>query len=54
MHVYDVVVLKEDGTPDVPKPDYLVDNSPDRKTYTRVSRAAIFSDKMVLARGEIS
>ena len=54
IHVYDCVVLKEDGTPDVPLPDYLIDNSPDRKTYTRVSRPAIYSDETVLARGEIS
>ena len=53
IYVYDSVELKEDGTPDVPRADYLIDNSKDKK-YTRVSRPAVYSDKLSLARGEIS
>ena len=53
IYVYDSVELKEDGTPDVPRADYLIDNSKDKK-YTYVSRPAVYSDELSLARGEIS
>lgn len=52
LQVYDEVRLKEDGTPDVPIQHYLID-SKEGAEYTEVVRPAIYSDKSLLARGEI-
>ncbi len=54
IHVYDQVQLKEDGTPDVPIRDYLYDKRKNNETeYMEVSRPAIYSNRALLARGEI-
>ena len=58
IYVYDNVKLQEEGTPDVYRDDYfredyLIDNRTG-KTYTRVSRPAVYSNETFLARGEIS
>lgn len=52
LQVYDEVRLKEDGTPDVPIQHYLIDSKKGEE-YTEVVRPAIYSDKSLLARGEI-
>ncbi len=52
LQVYDEVRLKEDGTPDVPIQHYLID-SRENGEYTEVVRPAVYSDKSLLARGEI-
>ncbi len=52
LQVYDEVRLKEDGTPDIPIQHYLID-SKENGEYTEVVRPAIYSDKSLLARGEI-
>ena len=52
IRVYDEVRLNEKGEPDVPIRDYLID-SRQGKEYMRVLRPAVYSDKAVLARGEI-
>ena len=52
IHVYDTVVLNEEGQPDVPFADYLIDRS-NGETYTAVRKPAVYSDRALLARGEI-
>lgn len=52
IHVYDEVRLGESGKPDVPVQDYLID-SREGAAYTRVTVPAVYSDRAVLARGEI-
>lgn len=52
IQVYDDVRLNDDGMPDVPIQDYLVDSRKGEE-YTEVVRPAIYSDKGVLAKGEI-
>lgn len=52
IQVYDDVRLNDDGMPDVPIQDYLTD-SREGEMYTEVVRPAIYSDKGILAKGEI-
>lgn len=52
IEVYDDVRLNDDGMPDVPIQDYLFDNRKGEE-YTEVVRPAIYSDKGILAKGEI-
>ena len=52
IHVYDEVTLNEEGKPDVPIQDYLID-SRESEQYKKVLRPAIYSDRSILARGEI-
>ncbi|HHW00202.1 MAG TPA: hypothetical protein GXX36_11670 [Clostridiaceae bacterium] len=52
IHVYDEVYLNDDGLPDVPIQDFLFDGR-EGDEYTQVTRPAVYSDKSILARGEI-
>lgn len=52
LHVYDEVSLDENGKPDVPIQDYLIDSRMG-EAYTKVVKPAIYSDRDILARGEI-
>lgn len=52
IHVYDEVVLDENGRPDIPIQDYLID-SREGEDYQKVLRPAVYSDRSILARGEI-
>ncbi len=54
IHVYDEVQLREDGKPDIPIQDYLYDKRVGKDDeYSKVSRPAVYSDRAILARGEI-
>lgn len=54
IHVYDEVKLREDGKPDVPIQDYLIDSRErEEDNYEKVIRPAVYSDQSILARGEI-
>lgn len=50
--VYDEPVLDENGLPDIPHLDYLIDRRTD-ETYHEVTKPAIYTRKGLLARGEI-
>lgn len=52
IRVYDEVVLNAEGKPDVPYPDYLID-SRTGENYEKVTRPVVYSDRSLLARGEI-
>ncbi|MBQ6160923.1 MAG: hypothetical protein IJK24_08245 [Oscillospiraceae bacterium] len=54
IHVYDNVLIREDGMPDVPIQDYLYDKRENcEEEYKTVSRPAVYSNRSLLARGEI-
>lgn len=52
IRVYDELRLNDEGKPDVPIQDYLIDS---RKSddYERVTRPAVYSNRAILARGEV-
>lgn len=50
--VYDELILKEDGTPDVPFDDYLIDARED-EIYHEIVCPLIYSNKGLLARGKV-
>lgn len=50
--VYDEPILNSEGKPDVPFFDYLIDES-NGEEYTEVVKPVIYSDRSLLARGEI-
>lgn len=52
VHVYDEVLLNQEGCPDVPYPDYLIDRSAGG-SYEAVDKPAVYTDRALLARGEI-
>ena len=52
IHVYDTPELNENGKPDVPFQDYLIDRR-QGDAYTEVTVPAVYSKKALLARGEI-
>lgn len=52
IHVYDEVSLNPQGCPDVPYPDYLIDRS-ESGNYEAVDKPAVYTDRALLARGEI-
>ena len=52
IYVYDEVVLDEDGHPAIPNSDYLIDRN-DGAPYKFVNKPAVYSDRALLARGEI-
>lgn len=52
IHVYDELTLNEDGEPDVPYPDYLIDAREDGR-YHELVRPLLYSDKGILARGKV-
>lgn len=52
IHVYDELTLNEDGEPDVPYPDYLIDAREDGQ-YHELVRPLLYSDKGILARGKV-
>ena len=54
INVYDEVIINDDGKPDVPFPDYLLDSRAEgQEQYEKVLRPAVFSSRSLLARGEI-
>lgn len=54
IHVYDEVLLRDDGMPDVPIQEYLYDKREDRTAeFKEITRPAVYSNRALLARGEI-
>lgn len=53
IHVYDEIVLDKDGRPNVPIQDYLID-SREGEGYEKLLKPAVYSDRSLLARGEIA
>lgn len=52
IRVYDELLLNEKGEPDVPIADYIIDNRTS-DSYEQIKKPAVYSNKMILARGEI-
>lgn len=52
IHVYDALVLNDDGTLNVPYQDYLID-AREGETYREVVQPALYSDRGLLARGKV-
>jgi len=50
--VFDQLELNEEGKPDVPLQDYLMDRR-QTEAYSEVTVPAVYSDKALLARGEV-
>lgn len=50
--VFDALELNEEGKPDVPLQDYLMDRR-QTEAYSEVTVPAVYSDKALLARGEV-